>query len=344
MVTKEFWDSAAKARKILGEKYCLANASGGCRGSIVEAHTVPRSQLSKIAVAGHVYSFKNTMEYLAKTGGKFSIEKVGINKFSVLHCFCAGHDNSLFSPIEDEALKFNEQQIGLLHFRAIGLEFYKKQAGLKFAEFAAEKVKNRNRDSSGSRGLIEAHLLGTRLGVRDVTASFQKCQEGVSRGDFSKFCALVVLFKRMPSIMTVGAFAPEFGYDGAVFERTRLGQLKGPGTTHTSISILSADGGAAVVFAWLKDAASGLGFANSFVAQKRELYSTLAIQTAFEHIENTCMQPIWWDDMRKVERAALVRRMQTAGSPTEERKSGALQYCGITFDDWDYESHHYVNC
>jgi hypothetical protein len=88
----------------------------------------------------------------------------------------------------------------------------------------------------------------------------------------------------------------------------------------------------------LEDAEVCKNFAQSLIAQNSELLSTLAIQTAFEHSENTCMNIEWWDSLRPVVQSKLVERMQFAGSPFEERKSSCLSYCGITFDQWEYES------
>jgi hypothetical protein len=68
----------------------------------------------------------------------------------------------------------------------------------------------------------------------------------------------------------------------------------------------------------------------------------LIIQTAFEQLENTCMNIPWWKGLRPIERKLLTDRKQLAVSPTR-RASTALTYGGVTFDDWGYESHHYVN-
>jgi hypothetical protein len=139
--------------------------------------------------------------------------------------------------------------------------------------------------------------------------------------------------------MSVGGFSPNFDYGARRVqdlsdEAVRCDQI--------SLSILSSQGKAAVVFAWLKTATAPKLFVESLIKQRRDLYTALIIQTAFEQLENTCMKIQWWDDLRPIERKLLTERMQTAMGP-ERRASTALTYGGVTFDDWGYENHYYVN-
>ena len=92
----------------------------------MHAHTVPRSQLLKIAIDGHVYSFAANPADLMRNEGKLVMKKIGVNKFSTLNCFCAKHDNDLFAPIEDEPLGFTPHQLGLLQYRTLASELYRK--------------------------------------------------------------------------------------------------------------------------------------------------------------------------------------------------------------------------
>jgi hypothetical protein len=144
----------------------------------------------------------------------------------------------------------------------------------------------------------------------------------------------------MPSVITVGGFLPQYTYGGQCIQR-----LGDPNSLCNSVAfnILCSHGHAALAMLWFKDEASGRVLADSYIAQKPELLTTLAIQTCFEHLENTCMAPVWWDGLRETERATLLRRMQAAGTPSEPHRPDSLTYCGITFDQWDYDRHEFVN-
>jgi hypothetical protein len=63
----EFWVSAAVHRQISETKLCLASSEPDpCSGPIVRAHTIPRSQLQKLAVEGHVYCVRSSVEEILK--------------------------------------------------------------------------------------------------------------------------------------------------------------------------------------------------------------------------------------------------------------------------------------
>lgn len=336
----DFWEQAKLMRKLGQRKLCLAEPLSECAGQIIGAHTVPRSQLKQIAPNGHVYGIDCSPEGIAKTSGKLSIQKIGVANFSVLNCFCAKHDKDLFRPIEDEPLTFTPLQVALLHYRATAQEFYKKLNGLEVAlnhlEYARKKF-----HSGPKVETVEAIIHGTKLGVRDITRAFKECEAALSAEDYSLFRAVIVRFKKKPTVMTVGGFAPEYDYDGRQLETLGEEHIH---SDHVSLSILLSGEGTVVQIAWLKSSAHGNSFAKSFLEQPTDKLSTLAIQTAFEHIENTCVDMNWWDnELRQVERDTLMRRIQAGGSPFHARHANCLQYCGITFADWEYMSHECSN-
>jgi hypothetical protein len=151
---------------------------------------------------------------------------------------------------------------------------------------------------------------------------------------------MVVRFRRMPTIMTVGGFYPEFCFDG-----TRLQTLGNKEQIFETVSfnILTADDRAALAMIWQKGHVNPLAFARSFERQPPNHYTTLAIQASFEHLENTCAEPRWWDNLKKVEQDLLLRRMQIAGGIFVERTGSSLQYSGVTHDDWDFDRLEFVN-
>lgn len=113
----EYWDRIAALRKSLKKKICIAANHSDCNGSIISAHTIPRSQLSCIAIDGHVTSFPSEE-------GSPEAKSRGVRDFSVLNCFCQNHDLSIFAPLENSPLIFDNQQLTLLHYRAVGAEMY----------------------------------------------------------------------------------------------------------------------------------------------------------------------------------------------------------------------------
>lgn len=337
----DFWATAEKVKEFLSEKYCLARMSrSDCGPTIIRAHTIPKSQLRKIATEGHVYKMSATLADLKKTGGRIVVAKEGISNFSILNCFCNVHDSSLFSHLEADELTFDREQIALLHYRAMGAELYKKIGTYRSALSDIEDAKKKPEKERGRQlGFLKPHAAGQYLGLRDMIRTFKLCDKVIMDRDFDAVHALVILFKKMPSIMAVGGFSPEFDFD-----RKRVQLLGQPEREcdQVSVSILVESGRAAVAITWHKDALFKDNFAASLISKPTKLLSSLVIQAAFEHLENTCMNIPWWDQLKEVVRGSLLRRMQDAGGMFEERKNSCLEYCGVTYDEWEYDNHRFV--
>jgi hypothetical protein len=195
--------------------------------------------------------------------------------------------------------------------------------GLNSIRFIIEHLKARQ-DKFGKLPDARASESGQMLGVRDMSKTFSTCEKLLVNKQFKDVHAAIFKFKKMPSIMTVGGFTPEFDYDGLLLQR--LGRDESE-YHQIGLSIESLSRGGAV-YHLDHDVEVCDRFVNSRLAQDPILYSTLAIQTAFEHLENTCMNIPWWDGLRAIERETLQRRMQYAGSPHEDRMPSCLDTVG----------------
>jgi hypothetical protein len=338
-----FWAAVETLKRSQETKLCLgASSADPCQGGIISAHTIPRSQLQHIAVNGHVYTLSGNLPIFQKTEGRLEVAKKGIGNFSVLNCFCGHHDVSLFLPIEIRPLTFTPEQITILHYRAIAAEVYRKMTAITgFEEALASLLKNPTvKNTSERKRLARDTVRGMKLGIVDVGRTFKFCEEALFEKRYGEISALVINFRKAPSLMSVGGFSPDYDFDGK-----RLQNLGNEACLcdQISLSIVASDGKAAAVMAWLKAAPSPKLFAESLIHQRSEHYTTLMIQTAFERLENTCMNIPWWDALRTVERKLLTERMEIAANPTRRRLSSAHTYCGVTFDDWGYENHRYIN-
>src|SRR5262249_34256482 len=241
-----------------------------CDSRIVHAHTVPRSQLLKIAVEGHVYSFAATAADLMRNEGKIVAKRVGVNKFSTLNCFCAKHDNDLFAPIEDEPLAFAPLQLALLHYRTLASEMYRKITTHAWSVhyLESEKRKPAKARPPGSIEWLEGIVFGETLGIRDCGVAFGRPEKNLFEQDFGAISALVVHFKRMPTVLAVAGFLPEYSYRGEPLQR-----LGDPNSLCSSVAfnILSSHGHAALAMLWFKEDTLGKSLADSFIAPKPQL-------------------------------------------------------------------------
>jgi hypothetical protein len=338
----DYWSTAEVMQGLFKTKLCLAkrHSPDGCGNSIVAAHTIPRSQLRQIAVDGHVYAVAASAADLARNDGTLTAKKYGIGKFSVLNCFCNTHDNSIFTHIEDDPLEFDAHQLNLLQYRTIASELYRKVMSRETLLYQLGEEQKKKKADKTAIVLLEATAAGELAAIRDIGTAFDRCSKNLFAAKYDDVSALIVHFKQLPSVMTVGGFLPQYDYNAKtlqlIYDLDTIAQT-------ISFNILAANGHAALVMLWFKDHDLVNSLAGSFIAQDQARYTTLAIQTAFEYLENTCVSPNWWEGEKPIVQKTLLARMQNGGSPFEERKAHCLSFCGIGFDDWDYDSHEFLN-
>ena len=333
----EFWANVEVVRKLQAKKLCIAADRDNCKGSIVEAHTIPKSQLRHIATNGKVYEIAARAVDLARNSGSYSYRERGIGEFSVLNCFCEKHDREIFSPVENEKLIFGRRQLSILHYRAMGAELYKKANAVEISRHVIKHSKAKKRHQAAT--VLEAVLEFQMLGMRDIGTTLSHCERAVFSDAFEEVSGLVIRFERKPTVMTVGGFTPEYDYNGALV--TRMG-IRQPAVPQIGLSLLATADGAAAIFTWLHYEEKCRAFAETLVGQPSDLLTTLLIQTCFEQIENTCMNIPWWDSLASAEKDALLRRAQS-GTPRQERISSCLQFDGVRHDQWHYNSHFFIN-
>ncbi|MCP3446183.1 hypothetical protein [Bradyrhizobium sp. CCGUVB14] len=339
----EYWTTAEVMKGIFETKTCLAkpHSSEACEGKIIAAHTIPYSQLAKIASDGHVYAIGATLADLARSDGQFTMKKYGIRNFSVLNCFCATHDKKIFAHIEDDELVFDGHQLTLLQYRTLASELYRKVSSYQSTLHQIEQQQSKKPKDKEAIEFLKAQAIGTLAGVRDIGTAFDACATNLFGQKYDQVSALVVHFKKLPSVMTVGSFLPQYDYNAKplqlIYDLETIADI-------VCFNILAAKDHAAVIMLWPKGQPKmGRQLADSFIAQNSSQYSALSIQTAFEYLENTCVSMGWWDDQKPIIHKVLLNRMQSGANPLEARASSCLTFSGVNFDQWDYDRHEFLN-
>lgn len=337
----DYWTTAEVMKNIFETKVCLAKSHSpdACDGAIIRAHTLPKNQLQKIATDGHVYAMRFTAADLAKNNGAITAKKAGVGTFSVLNSFCASHDNNVFKHVEDDPLIFDPHQLTLLHYRTICSELYRKVCSYYTLLHQIEEQEKKKLPKE-TMDILKTMAVGEQLGIRDIGSAFMRSANDLFEYKYDQVSALVVHFKKLPSVMTVGAFIPLYDYNG---QRSHHIEDFETIAQTVSFNILVSEGHAAVAMLWFKDHNQIKPFADTYIMQKPEHLSALAIQTAFEFLENTCMQPAWWEGEKPIVQKLLLNRMQSAGMPLEQRRPHCLMYAGITYDQWEYDRHEFIN-
>jgi hypothetical protein len=329
------WAFTARHQRVLERKECLADRSGDpCAGKIVRAHIIPRSQLRQIARDGRVYAVPTKLTAVMQMQHRsFNPKELGVGEFATLNCFCAKHDKTLFAPLEDIPLTFSPKQLALLHYRALSAEYYQRRNQQESA--ATELLLN---DEDGPRADRFRWLFNINWKASEeayeplsrVEAALKTCEYHEVRG-------LFIRFKTKPNIMSVGAFRPHYNVLGK-----RVQDLGLP-CHYIAMHILAVEKKAALVFTWLQGDSAAEAFAKCFSTQSKEQLTSLAIQTAFEHVEHTCMTGEWWLGLKRAQQNLLLERVRRANSLSYRRSYRCLMY-RESYDDWGVEGLDLVHC
>lgn len=93
---------------------------------IILSHTVSEKSLKHIACNGHVYAINKTLNTSYENEGRLKYKKIGINRATVIECFCSFHDNNIFAYIENSNFVYNAESSFLLFYRAFCYEYHSK--------------------------------------------------------------------------------------------------------------------------------------------------------------------------------------------------------------------------
>jgi hypothetical protein len=335
-VSAEYWKRAEAVDALLKKKLCLAEPMGGCIGSIVGAHTIPRSQLQNIAVDGHVNEFQYNGDRLARSNGKVTVGRRGIGQFSVLNCFCSKHDGELFSHLEADPLVFDQHQLLLLHYRALAGEVYRKDASVQsFEILLAEYGGKGGAEAESIRTSLRSAIASEEPGLRDLRLSFSAAGTAIAENKHDGISGAIIKFQKPPTMMAVGAFAPFKDYAGTLLQAQDVQTI----AEHASISLLVAEGGARVAVIWPKGSSPGKLFAETLANQKPEHLTALVIQALVGYFENVCASIPWWDGLKEVERGSIIGRMEEVRQDSDR----VLKFGGIGYDDWGFTGVEFKN-
>lgn len=325
-VTPTQWGYLKRYQRILDSKECLSDrfGGGGCDGRIVHAHMIPRSQLVQIAEQGHVHAVPTRLAPIAqmKRSG-FAAEDVGISNFSTLQCFCAHHDKTLFAPLEDVALTFTREQLTLLHYRALAAEVYIRGN----AEDAATNEARKYLSSDPQREpFYEAFWIHS-LAAIAAEENLKRTENMIYLSKYDEIRAAIIRFDATPVLLSVCAFRPLYDVIGVKLQNFS------EEAAYIGMHVLTVDKMPAVVFTWLKGQKPSQRFAKSFCLQPYRQLTTLAVQTAFEYAEYTCMRREWWMSITKGWRTLLLNRIEMANRAASVSDEDFLSF-EFPLDDW----------
>jgi hypothetical protein len=253
---------------------------------------------------------------------EFEAKEIGVGGFSTMNCFCADHDKTLFAPIEDTSLAFSSEQLALLHYRAVAAEFYQRR---NQQESAASELDWESDEPQNFRFSWIFTWSGKAL--EEARHALTRTERSIAARHFRYVGSLVVRFDTPPAVMAAGAFRPQYDFTA------RRVQNLADACWYVAMHLLAADGAAVLAFTWLRGDSAAERFVRTFADRPREQMASLAVQSAFEHIEHTCMSDAWWSDLKRPMRVALLERVRRTNSLAYRRSPRCLSY-RMHYADW----------
>jgi hypothetical protein len=320
------WQFAQNHQHILESKECMAGLHGGdtCAGKIVRAHIIPRSQLLQISTQGRVHAVPTRLTAVMQMQhSAFEARNIGVRNFSVLNCFCARHDKVLFAPLEDKPLTFSPKQLSLLHYRAMAAEAYQRRNQEGSAKAAAQRYKSNDPRREPFYWIFHT----SSLAAEAAEEALNKTESILEKREYQRIRFFIARFNASPVLLSVGAFRPRCDLYGREIQDIMIDGV------YVACHILIANNRPALAFTWLRGEKPAEQFAKTFAAQPKQHLTTLAIQTAFEYAEHTCMKREWWQSVDGRKRRSLLNRVRNANSLSSQRTGKCLAFRS-TIDDW----------
>ena len=305
--------------KIYSRKECEAkNHISECRGTIIKSHSISRKFLKMIADDKmRVYCFDNRLFGLIERNGEAGVVKVGCNQASTYQMFCGHHDNELFLPIEgNNELIPDEHQCLRLMYRALMMEKYLKESQVAFF-----KAFIRQKDEFRQHGVdmfdwqyYHNMLQGALMAIRDFEGIDANITSDIKSNNLSNLRALRIYFRKKPGFLCAGALHAMSNYNGMYLTALQSSQ---PISDILSINLLPitgkrSDNGVAIL-AW-RDCgkeSDSQEFVDSIHSIPMDKISNTLIHSAFEYVENICMNPSWWDSRPKEVKKIILGLNQT---------------------------------
>lgn len=295
--------------KELGRRYCShADESGAtCSGPIIHAHTVQKEGgLRAIARSGKVYTLLATLNGLIKTDGRLEPRLVGIGDASVFSGFCSKHDNNLFRPIEGKACTIGPREALLFAYRAACFEAFMKRAQFKTAKLFTRLDEGR---PVGEQEMIQnaarAYAYNVEAALEGTHSRKASYDRRVKDDDTQGFHYSWTRLDTLLPVASCGTFLPDFDLGGAPLQRLGHGDAA---YEQVALNVTAYEGQSVIVIGWTGAAGGPASrFASSFHALDDAAKAACAVRLPLEYIENSYINPEWWEALSEAQQRNLVR-------------------------------------
>ena len=287
------WAAVDANQKAFSQRKCCAHdvGLGDCEGGVINAHTVSRGHLAKIAKDGHVMQYGASIPEMNKNGGKLSVRRIGIRDASVFHGFCGKHDRELFSCIENEVFSGRPDQCLAVAYRTISRELYGKDASAHLRETlrGADKGLQPFEQFMLQKKLDEIDT-GNDAARRELKATHDALTAALVAGRTDTLNSVIFEFAAPLPFIFAGAWSPFTDFYGAELQKGYVDEL----LEQVFVSSFAGESSAMICVSWRNiDGAPGKVIADQLVELPDESRASACLQFVMKHIENFFFNLDW---------------------------------------------------
>ncbi len=314
---------------------CLHYEAGERCNEFINAHSIQKKgMLTIIANNGQVYGLSSNYNALKRNKGKFSYQRIGINKMSTFLGFCKKHDNELFEPIDNFPLIPTDQQIFLYGYRSLCRELFVKENSLNLVESQLKESQNQK----AMNELLSNLKKGNAFGLKNLKMHKSKYDDSLRNKQYTNI--KYVLFKsyQKPNMAFSGIFSPDYDFIGR-----RLQNLADQSIEMELITFCSApmDSGWGFLFSWHESSSKVcVSFMKSLATAMHEKgnLEDFLFRLVISCCENHAISPSWWENLLSVHQEQILEKISRVADVFVRTSNSYLMEGLEGISGWKFDS------
>lgn len=333
-------DIEKHSKKIDNIKYCSVpnEYKHECSKKMIKAHTISKSSsLKSISKNGHVMGLNISYSSIDRNQGRAKLEKIGINSASTFNGFCAFHDRTIFSPIENDIFVPSHENCFLVAYRAICREFYTKKNQLETFNFIKNMDKGFNVDKQiFVQSFINANIEGATHSLSEIDYIKTAMDDVLISKCFHKMKHLVFELKDIPQVNVSSSIFIDYDFDG-----NQLQSLAGEKLESVVFNCFSSGNNGYFIYSWLdSDTNIVEDFLMSLVS--KENINDYLVAFLFSYTENIYCSIDWWNGLQNEIKNKSQLRILEGVHPEFSRKGNELSVPPPKYNAFQIETAYYL--
>ena len=277
-------------------KLCLASNLGPCQGKIIRAHSIQKAAFKEFADNGHFYILDPLDALKGETAPKF----IGVSDATTFTGLCEFHDQSIFSPIENEPFTGNHQQLFLHHYRAVAQSIYDREYKSQFLSAPLPLLQKPGEEIALREHLLQMSLI--EADAREIANHKNEAEQAIKSKAWESLSAFVWIANAFPTIVGCEYFAPRKDFLGRIIQDTkRLSTLE-----WVSLTITASNGRALIILAGPHGSQLLAKMADSLRRVSRNEMGRIVTEYVFCHFGNFILLPKWWKNLPEWEKSKYI--------------------------------------